>query len=358
MRHNGELRRVTATMQARPWLRRGCQLALVAAVGLAGGAASANPSDQHPDRISDWAIDNEHPENSVPTQEMIKKDPLEMAYWLMDLTAKAQAAVKRGDHAAAVRYFGAMAKAVPDRAVSYSKLCTEYRALGDMPNALLNCAAAISVPGAQPDDYTQYIGLVLAKPGKVLGDKDVAALNIAVKRLRSMPQAADFVNENECAVGVRTDNVDMLAECAPALVAKTPDDPLTLMAQWSLARHQADTATLRAIIDRAKAAHLPPDQITRLEEELAATGPAEMRKAVLGAVLIACLVAALGSLLVLLRGRNRLPTDADLAGAKKPAAAVESAPVAADHANGVDPALRTEPSKEDAPEHDVTSNAP
>lgn len=351
MRHGGELRSGAATMGGtRRWMRLGCWLVVLAAVALGGPVARANPSSDHPERISDWKIDDQHPENSIPTQEMIARDPLEMGYWLMDLTSKAQAASKRGDHAAAIRYFAAMAKAVPDRAISYSKLCKEYRALGDMPNALMNCAAAASIPGAQVDDFTQYIALVLAKPGK-LSDKDVASLNVAVKRLRAIPQAADVVNENECAVGVRTGNIDMLGECVPPLVAKSPNDPLTLMAQWSLALQQADTRTLRDIIDRAKAAQMPPEQITRLEEQLAAAGPAETRKLLLSAVLIACLVVALGALLVLLRGRNRLPTDADLAGPKAPPAD----PV--QHTNGVDASVRVEPAKED-PEQGTASNSP
>src|SRR4051812_45708366 len=68
------------------------------------------------------AIDEEHPERSVPTPEQALKNPLEMGYLVMDLVARAEAASQRGDHAAAVRYYAAIAKAVPERSVSYTKM--------------------------------------------------------------------------------------------------------------------------------------------------------------------------------------------------------------------------------------------
>ncbi|MCL2448970.1 MAG: hypothetical protein FWD17_08495, partial [Polyangiaceae bacterium] len=124
----------------------------LAALGVAL-AVLGIPSVAHADgaaHISKWPIDDANPEKSIPTQEMITKDPLEMGYWIMDLVAKGQFASQRGDHAAAVKYFSVLSKAVPNRAVSYEKMCKEYLLLGDKEHGFPACAAAVSLPGATP----------------------------------------------------------------------------------------------------------------------------------------------------------------------------------------------------------------
>lgn len=300
-------------------LRRGARrprpalgaLTVAAGLVLASRIALAVPSPDHPDRVSNWTIDDQDPEKSIPTPAMAQKDPLEMGYWLMDLTYKAQQAAKRGDHEAAVRYFSAMAKAVPNRSVAYSKLCREYLMIGDQVKAFPNCAAAVSLPGAKMDDYTQYVGLVLSTSG-TLTDKRLASLNVVVERMRAMPKGTPGVDEIECAIGARTADKDLLSECVPGLTAKTPNEVLTFTAQWKLASLQGDVASARDVIARAKAAGMPQETIDQLEGQIERDGSRRTRTTLLGVALVVLLVIAGAALFVIVRGARKLPTDADL----------------------------------------------
>jgi hypothetical protein len=242
---------------------------------------------------------------------MATQDPLEMGYWLMDLIAKGQAASKRGDHVAALRYFAALSKAVPNRAVPYSKMCKEYLTLGDRTHGFPACAAAISRNGASVDDYAQYVGLVLASAGK-LPEKMVASLDIVTTRLQAMPPGTAGVDEILCSIGVRTNNVELLNGCVPGLVARSPNDVLTFMAQWTLAMNHGDMATAREVIERARTAGIAPETIAQLESQIALEGPRRTRGTVLGVVMVVLLIVALVALAVLIRGARKLPTDADL----------------------------------------------
>src|SRR5690349_6017232 len=96
---------------------------------LAEDSAKEGPAAPRADLNSKFSIDDAHPERSLPTPEQAMKNPIEMGYLMMDLIARAEAASQRGDHGVAVRYYSAVARAVPDRSISFSKLCTAYEAL-------------------------------------------------------------------------------------------------------------------------------------------------------------------------------------------------------------------------------------
>ena len=69
-----------------------------------------------------------------------------------ELIARAEAASQRGDHAAAVRYYRAVASAVPERAVAFSKLCKAHEALGEVQEAIRSCRKALGKGGAELEE--------------------------------------------------------------------------------------------------------------------------------------------------------------------------------------------------------------
>ena len=101
----------------------------------------------------------------IPSEAERNADPLEFGYWIQDVAAKAARASKNGDHLTAARLYGALGKAVPDRAVNFVKMCEEYEALGDLAKAADACGDALLRDGARVSDYSRFVHLMLTKPG-------------------------------------------------------------------------------------------------------------------------------------------------------------------------------------------------
>jgi hypothetical protein len=76
-----------------------------------------------------FPIDDADPVRDVPTQAEADARPLDFAYYLQELAARADAATARGDHGAAVRYYRALARAVPDSSLPREKLSASLQAL-------------------------------------------------------------------------------------------------------------------------------------------------------------------------------------------------------------------------------------
>ena len=116
----------------------GTVVALVAAAWLAFPATARADGER---RLSKWPVSDQDPESSVPTAKQLQTDPLEGGYWLQDVATKAELASKRGDHKAAVKFYQAMLKAVPNRAISMIKMCKEFEEMGDFNNAVNSSAS-------------------------------------------------------------------------------------------------------------------------------------------------------------------------------------------------------------------------
>ncbi len=233
-------------------------LATIAAVGIVllapSVARAAAPPGEAPSSgwLSQWPIDDDHPEDGIPNDAARNGNPLEFGYWLQDVTLKAERADKRGDHAAAARFYATLAKAVPDRAIAFSKMCEEYQALGDREKAINACGDALLRAGARVGDYESFVHLVVSKPGK-LSDKEVAALGNVLQHMKEDPQGKSAADRIECEIGVRTSNVAQLRECTQALVATAPNDPKTVTYQWALAVAEGKFDEADKLVDRAGA---------------------------------------------------------------------------------------------------------
>jgi tetratricopeptide (TPR) repeat protein len=247
--------------------------ALVVLVGLfprpAVAADSAAEEVPRGGWLSKWPIDNEHPEKSVPTDEQRNAEPLEFGYWLQDLALKGEHAVKKGDHQAAIKLFTAMAAAVPEASVSYSKLCDEYEAIGDREKAKNLCGVALSHDGVTVKDYSHFVHLVLATPGP-LTVKEKAALSNVIGQMKAPGQDPDGLpaaDELECEVGARTSNVAQLRECTAGLAAHAPNAPDTITYQWALAVEEGKFVEARDLIAHAKFLGLRVDHMEKTTRE-------------------------------------------------------------------------------------------
>jgi tetratricopeptide (TPR) repeat protein len=224
-----------------------------------------------PGGMSKWAVNDADPESSVPTPEQRDRNPLEFGYHLMDLGDRADRATKRGDHAAAVKYYRALIKAVPDRSVGFSKLCASYEALGDWQNAVDSCKAALGRAGVQLDDYAHYVRLVLAKKGK-LEPSEVADID-AVRQHLQGEGAERMATEVACELGVRTSDVKRLEGCVAVLSAKAPNDPKTVSFQWALALQRGEYEEAKRLVERAKQTTMKPEDLRRMELATAEAKP-------------------------------------------------------------------------------------
>lgn len=222
---------------------------------------------KNPDDLSEWKINEEFPDSEVPGEGARNRNPLEFGYWLQDVTARALKASKAGDHETAIKFFKALAKAVPDRAIAFSKLCTEYAAIGQRDNAIVACSEALLREGVLLSDYAQYVHVVLDKSGP-LNDKEVAALTDVVKHVRGDPNGGDAAaTELECEIAVKMRDVSRLQQCTSAMGARAPNAAKTVTYEWSLAMVQGRYEDAERLIQRAKESSMSPDGITQMERE-------------------------------------------------------------------------------------------
>jgi tetratricopeptide (TPR) repeat protein len=244
------LRRRTARVARKPLPA----VAAAVALGLLLGAAhTAHAQDKKPDGwLTSWPINEDDPESSVPDQKKRNDDPLQFGYWLQDVALKAEVYSKHGMHDKSIKFYRALAKAVPDKAISFSRLCNEYDALGDREKAVAACGDAIALPGVIQGDYAHYVNLVLAKTGP-LTKQEEGFLGLAIESFKRDPNSHPLVDQLECEVGTRTSNVKMLEECTAALVASAPNDLQTIAFQWALAMQQGKLDEARWLLTRARA---------------------------------------------------------------------------------------------------------
>ncbi len=217
-------------------------------------------------------IDEEHPENSIPTPEQAMKNPLQMGYLLMDLIARAEAATQAGDHAASVRYYRAIAKAVPERAVSFSKLCKSYELLGEQESARAACKEALGKGGVTSEDYTRYVRLVLAQRGQ-LAASEVEDIEEILKHLKtelaSDPNSKAPLLQLTCEVATRLEDRERLMACTQELETLAPKDPRTIAFRWALALQNHDVEAAETALRAAQDAGLAPAALDAMHTQLA-----------------------------------------------------------------------------------------
>jgi len=250
--------------------RRAAAVASLAAVLLfltaGGGVASAQiktlPKKDH---LSALPIDDADPESSVPGPDEAVKQPLQFGYLIQDLAARAEAASKRGDHLAAARYYGALAKTGPTMAYPPRKMCVELEAAGDLPLAVQACRSAISRLASTEEDYTRFVQLVLAQKDPLpAGERK--ELDAVINHLATDLKRDDVVPTIlRCEVDLRYRDVPALEACTAELAQKAPKDPKTISLQWALAVERRDHASAESLLDSARGVGMGADSLARME---------------------------------------------------------------------------------------------
>jgi tetratricopeptide (TPR) repeat protein len=251
--------------------------------------------------LSKFDIRDENPLESLPPDEQLAKDPLQLGYLLMDLGDRVDKALQRGDHAAAIKFWQAIAKVSPDHSHAFAKMCVSYEALGALAKAIYTCGAALERTGATLKDYIRYVGLVLSKPGS-LGYDDVQAVDRVVAHLRTDAAGKGIADELACRIGVRLWDDRRLEPCTAALVASRPDHPDTVYFQWALAATRGQVEEARSLIERARAVSVRPEDILAMEQETSKLSTRWLNHLGIGLGLVAILVS--GASLVYLNRRR------------------------------------------------------
>jgi hypothetical protein len=118
----------------------------------------------------------------VPSAEERNSDPLEFGYFLQDLMLRAQTAYQAENWPATVKYFEAMAIAVPDIARPHSTLCVAHAKLGNFDVARAFCWKATTLQGAKVIDHLRFVDLTLRR--QKLDETNVVEIEESLKHLR------------------------------------------------------------------------------------------------------------------------------------------------------------------------------
>lgn len=161
------------------WTRHLLALCVAMAVWCSGGPAHAAPGDIG----GKFQVNDADPVGSLPSLAERNANPVEFAHYLQDLISRAEGNFEKRKYADAARYYEALAKAVPDRALSFSRLCVSYGRLGKVELASANCGAAIRLQGAKVIDHVRFINFTLQK--KQFTDLDAKEVDASLMQLRS-----------------------------------------------------------------------------------------------------------------------------------------------------------------------------
>lgn len=262
-------------------------LAWIGAAALSASSASVPGARAHaPEAVgvesqeipSRFAIDDDDPEGSVPSHADAMKQPLEMGYFVMTLSERAEAAEQRGDHGAALKYYRALGKAVPDRAVAFARACRLYERIGAREQAVEQCRLALGKDGTKVTDHARLVRLMLARPG-ALPVEEIADIDAVLSHLeretaalaagsRPGTAASSIVHELRCELGARLRDVTRLSSCADALTKIAPDAPRTLVFRFALAVARGDLDAAEGLIAQARGAGLPGAALASMRERL------------------------------------------------------------------------------------------
>ena len=220
---------------------------------------------------SKFAIDPRDPEANIPSIKDRNDNPLEFGYFLQDLIERAEQARKLNDLPGVIRYYRAVAKAVPDRAKAWSKLCEAYEDAKDRDRAIRACKYAIDRPAVELQDYVRYVHLILASEGQ-LTPSDRSELTAVLAHLEKQRSLDLVVNQLRCEMGVKLKDVPLLETCTKELARLAPDDPRTVVFEWSLAMHKGQRTEAERLIGRARKSGVVLENVNRMQELTSSLG--------------------------------------------------------------------------------------
>lgn len=211
-----------------------------------------------------FTLDENDPEGSVPSDEVARRMPLEMGYFVMDLAAKAEEAEEAGQYARAAKFYRAMAKAVPDRATGYAKACAMHAAAREWPEAVDFCRTTLGIQGLTIDDLIRFVGVMIQKDSPITSEER-SEIDGVLARLETevgeKKGGKELVLDLRCQLAVRLEDLDALEACSNALLTIAPKSPKTFVYASTLAYARNDLDAAEDVLARAKEAGLPADAV-------------------------------------------------------------------------------------------------
>jgi hypothetical protein len=280
--------------------RRSAALLIAGVLFMAG--AEAAPVTPLPGQLSRrFPIDRGNPEASVPGEAERQNNPLEFGYFIQDLLEHAENARKQRDYATVALYYRAVAKAVPDRAKGWSKLCEAYEILKDRERAVRACELALSRAGVELGDYIRYVQLMTEKAGDMTAAERETLIPV-LAHLSRQPGLGLVAEELRCRAGVKLRDVSLLEACTAGLAKAAPNDPKTVVFLWNLAMLRGDKAEAERLIARTRTlGAVLEDNIARMDAMTASLGGGARLGRWAGALLFAGTLIGLGLAGVLMR---------------------------------------------------------
>lgn len=254
---------------------------------------------------SKFGIDDAFPEASVPDNRERNRNPLEFGYFLQDLLERAEQARKNKDVQAVIRYYRAVAKAVPDNAKGWSKLCEAYDVVHDRERAIVACRYALDRPAVEMQDYVRYVHLVIGTTAD-LGASDRQALGEVLEHLDKQEGTAIIAGHLRCEVGLKLKDVAMMENCTQALAKLAPNDPKTTVFRWSLAIMKGQTVEAERLLVYARATGVPSEGVERMLSVTPSARRSTGLKTGIGAAALVGLAALVATLIVAIRRRRAL----------------------------------------------------
>lgn len=251
------------------------------------------------DLATKWPVNDEDPSASIPDTEARNKDPLEFGYFLQDLIARAEGAFTEKDYQAAIRYYEALGKAVPDKAITFRRLCTAYERVGNLRKAEGNCWALLKRKGVVVDDHLRLMRLSLSQISE-------GAPAVVEERTRMIDASADHVRQHlsetpkedlaklspkergdlqppsdsaevelplelqvelvACRLAAHLRDIMRLQQCVDALHSIKADAKLAIPFQWSHAVARGDQTRIDQVLADAKQLGMPAEAIKAMAE--------------------------------------------------------------------------------------------
>jgi hypothetical protein len=270
--------------------------------GLGSGVAFAQATPVGRDHLSDFKIDDADPEASIPGPDVATQQPLQYGYLLQDLAAKAESASKKGNHAAAARYYSAIAKAAPTVAYPPRQMCVELEADADTQKAIQACRSAITRAGSTEADYTRFVTLVVGSKGPLPADER-KELEAVIKHMETETKGGAVPTTLRCEMDLRFKDIPALEACTTELAKQAPNDPRTVSLEWALAVEKRDRGAALSLLDRARDVGVSAAALARMEE-----GTRAIRRGQLLRLALLLVAAALAGAGVRQLGRRRLGT--------------------------------------------------
>lgn len=134
------------------------------------------------DLATKWKVNDADPKSNIPSVEERNKDPLEFAYFLQDMAARAEGSFRKDDWRNAIKYYEALGHAVPESWISFNRLCYAYGKVGAYSIAAANCGRAVSLPMAKVIDHIRLIDYSIKS--ERFGTTDVQNIEQSLAHLR------------------------------------------------------------------------------------------------------------------------------------------------------------------------------